>query len=266
MFEFYYNHRIKKYPNGVEYVTTFNKTVFNPLHHKKDVDYSERDNSRLPFGPDIETRLDNLKRSREAVFDIALLNNFEWFVTLTFDDNIIDAKNEIEVNRVVKNFFRNMVLRHDLKYLCVPELHKSGRVHLHCLMSGELSLVDSCTDLIPQRKKPVEREKSFRICPDIMQHRQVFNLSNWKYGFSTAVRFKECDDGLNGTMAIAKYITKYMTKDLCKILKHYYYAGGHLIRDVETEYKNVIFEDMDGIPVEIIGTELQVKYCVRGVF
>ena len=67
-------------------------------------------------------------------------------------------------------------------------------------------------------------------------------------------------------MAIAKYITKYMTKDLCKILKHYYYAGGHLIRDVETEYKNVIFEDMDGIPVEIKGTELQVKYCVRGVF
>ena len=84
MFELYYNQRIKKYPNGVEYVTTFNKTVFNPLHHKKDVDYSERDNSRLPFGPDIETRLDNLKRSREAAFDIALLNNFDWFVTLPF--------------------------------------------------------------------------------------------------------------------------------------------------------------------------------------
>lgn len=106
----------------------------------------------LPFGPDYSVRLDNLKRAREKVFDIALMNNFDYFVTLTFDESKVNSFDEEEVNRVVKKWFNNMVNRHDIKYICVPEYHKSGRIHLHCLMSGNLDFVDSGTVLIPQRK------------------------------------------------------------------------------------------------------------------
>jgi hypothetical protein len=41
----------------------------------------------------------------------------------------------------------------------------------------------------------------------------------------------ELDDNV---LAIARYITKYITKDIKKIFGNFYYAGGSLIRKPET--------------------------------
>lgn len=264
MFELYYNQRIKTYPNGMKVITTFNKTVFNPLHHKKEI--GERvPPDRLPFGPDISVRLDNLKRSKEKVFDIAFMNQFDYFATLTFDDNKVNAYDPKEVHRVMTKWFNNMVNRHDLKYLAVPEYHKSGRIHWHMLISGDITLIDSGTVLISERDKPVRKEYAKRICHDMSKSRVVYNLKEWRNGFSSVIEFRKCDDGADGTTAIAKYLTKYITKDLVKILDHYYYAGGHLERDVPTEYKNVCFELVDALECPVDGSELKVKYQTIGV-
>ena len=270
MYELYYNQRIKIYPNGTKIITTFNKTVFNPLHNKRDTDcFSERAPPReiLTFNNEFDKiRSDNLKRSKEKIFDIALMNNFGYFVTLTFDESKVNSFDSREVNRVVKKWFNNMVQRHNLKYLCVPELHKSGRIHLHALMSGSLSLIDSGTVIVPDRDKPVKKSTALRICKDKTKHRTVYNLENWKNGFSTAIEFEKCNDGMNGTTAIAKYLTKYITKDLTKIMGKYYYAGGYLERDVQTEYRIVKFEDVNAPAIEIKDTDgLQVKYQTIGV-
>lgn len=264
MFELYYNQRIKTYPNGMKVITTFNKTVFNPLHHKKPIcerEYSEP----LPFGPDISVRLDNLKRAKERVFDIAFMNEFNYFATLTFDDSKVDAYDENAVHRVMKKWFDNMVQRHNCKYLAVPEYHKSGRIHWHMLISGDLTLIDSGTVLIPERDKPVRKEYAKRICHDMSKSRVVYNLKEWKNGFSTVIEFRKCDDGYDGTSAIAKYLTKYITKDLTKMLSHYYYAGGHLERDVPTEYFNVNYEFSPGMECKINNSDLCVKYQTIGV-
>ena len=267
MFELYYNQRVKIYPNGTKIITTFNKTVFNPLHNNREVNscVERAPPDILPFGPDYSIRLDNLKRAREKVFDIALINNFDYFVTLTFDDKKVNSFDEDEVNRVVKKWFNNMVNRHNIKYLCVPEYHKSGRIHLHCLMSGDLDYVDSGTVLIPQRKKPVRIENAIKICPDLGKHRTVYNLQNWKNGHSTLIKFSKCDDNMNGTSAIAKYMVKYMTKELIKIMRNYYYAGGHLQRDVAIEYNIVNYDVVFAPEIKIENTDLKVKYQTIGV-
>lgn len=271
MYEIFFNQRIKTYPNGMKIITTFNKTVFNPYHNPRPSGIDALGDrappsEHLPFDEEfVRLREDNLKRSIEKVFDIALMNNFDYFVTLTFDDSKVNSFDDREVNRVVKKWFNNMVNRHDLKYLCVPEYHKSGRIHLHALMSGNLDLVDSGTVLIPERDKPVKISYALKICKDRNKIRPVYNLQNWKNGFSTAIEFEKCDDKMNGTTAIAKYITKYMTKDLTKIMRNYYYAGGHLQRDVQTDYKIVNYDAVSAPEVQIENTDLTVKYITMGV-
>ena len=265
MFELYYNQRIKIYPNGTKIITTFNKTVFNPLHHPKNINYDDREvPDRLPW-TDCDTRLDNLKRAKEKIFDIAFINDFDYFVTLTFDDNIINSKDEDEVHRVMRNWFNNMVKRYNFKYLAVPEFHKSKRIHFHMLCSGDLNLIDSGTVLIPERENPVKISTADKICKDKSLYRTVYNLANWKNGFSTVVKFNKCDDNGQGTTAIAKYLTKYITKDLIKVLKSYYYAGGHLEREVQTQYSVVPFESVFAPEIEIKDTDLKVKYQTIGV-
>lgn len=265
MFELYYNQRIKTYPNGTKIITTFNKTVFNPLHHKKNLNYDDREVPiRLPW-LDADARLDNLKRAKEKIFDIAFINDFDYFVTLTFDDNIIDAKNEDEVHRVMRNWFNNMAKRYNFKYLAVPEYHKSKRIHFHLLCSGDLNLIDSGTVLIPERDLPVKLSTAKKISKDESKYKTVYNVKNWNFGFSTAIKFEKCDDKGNGTTAIAKYLTKYITKDLTRVLKHYYYAGGKIDREVETEYRNIPYESINVQEFEIENTDLKVKYQTIGI-
>lgn len=249
-------------------ITTFNKTVFNPYHIPRgptDVLVNDTEFEKLPFDDGFRDRSDNLKRSIERVFDIALMNPFDWFVTLTIDPAKLNSFDIDEVNRVVKKWFNNMVNRHDLKYLCVPEYHKSGRLHLHCLMSGDLDLVESGTVLIPEREKPVRLAYALKICRDKSKMKIVYNLRNWKNGFSTAIKFEKCDDHMSGTSAIAKYMVKYITKDALKIMRNYYYAGGHLERDVKTEYALVNFDAVPAPEIEIENTDLKVKYITMGV-
>lgn len=275
MYELYFNQRIKTYPNGTKIITTFNKTVFNPLHNKRDIFYDEDREvvDFLPFTdyePDednfFKIREDNLKRAKEKIFDIAFMNNFDYFVTLTFNDDIVNSKNENEVNRVMRNWLNNMVKRYNFKYLAVPEYHKKyNRIHFHLLCSGDLDLIDSGTVMIPDRDKPVKLSTAKKLCKDETQYRTVYNLENWKNGFSTVIEFEKCKDNANGTTAIAKYLTKYITKDLTKVLKHYYYAGGHIEREVPTEYRIVPFESVQAPAIDVKDTELQVKYQTIGI-
>lgn len=264
MFELYYNQRVKIYPNGMKCVTTFNIPIFNPNGHER-VFYSDREVSdRLPFGPDIRVRFDNLKRSKEKIFDIAFMNEFDYFITLTFDDSKVNSYDEDEVNHKLQKWLNNMQQRYDMSYLLVPEYHKSGRIHLHLLASGNFVLCDSGTVNVPNRNKPIRKDYARRLGYSDSDMQIVYNMNQWHYGFSTAVRIYKCDDGGLGTSAIAKYITKYMTKDLCKILKHYYYAGGNIIRDVPCEYHNVAYDLLD-IPEYQSCGDLKVKYQTIGV-
>ncbi len=54
-----------------------------------------------------EVRDDNMRRARNKVFDIARLNDFQWFITWTLDKHLIDRYNPTEVSKKLKNFLNN---------------------------------------------------------------------------------------------------------------------------------------------------------------
>lgn len=271
MSDFRPNQKIKVYPNGTQFITTFNTGVFKseyigdkidkPVIVRPEVYSTDSDD------PEIRRRFDNLNRSRQAVFDIALMNDFDYFVTFTFNPKIVDSSNYDLVHSVLKDWLHKQRKKYksDFRYLIVAELHKSGRIHFHGLVSDVFTMVDSGTVLCEQFDKPIKLDKAVSL--NIVDFRTVYNVFDWMFGFSTAIKFEKVDDGYIGTTAIAKYLVKYITKDDTKILPHYYYAGGKLNREVPTFYYFVDYDSADGIEhfVPNCGGTRFVKYAQIGV-
>lgn len=234
-----YNARIKLYPNDILKYTVFNKLIYNPdkvellnKTNKRD-DYSKSD--------DPITRDDSLKRSKDKIFDIAFMNADLWqyMVTLTLDKDKIDRYDKKDINKKLKKWLGHLVERNNVNYLIIPELHKDGAVHFHGLISGNLKLY-------------------FSSHYD-NNNRPIYNLLNWKYGFSTCVPL---DDN---KVAVCKYITKYVTKSTTKIFGNIYYCGGHSIkRDVPSVYQNIDYNTFNGNEFDVPNTNIKVKYSILG--
>ncbi len=222
--EVFFNTKVKMYPNGTDMLVTSSKPVYKAKGYElHDNSISNRPTS---YDTESESRANNMHASRNKLYDIAYMNNFQLFVTLTFDKEKIDRYNREEIKPKFKIWLKNGVARKNLKYLFIPEEHKDGAIHLHGLVSGDLKLVDSG-----------KRTTDGKI---------IYNLPEWKYGFSTAI---EITGNIDYT---ARYITKYITKDCKKIFGNYYYAGGDIVRDVPTRLENRDYDAIDAkeYPVE----------------
>lgn len=142
------------------------------------------------------------ERTRKQIYAIrrrikwyALSNDFRWFVTLTFDPEKIDSFNfEIAKKALLKwcRFMRDRYKRFD--YIIIPELHQSGAVHFHGLLGDVSANFVEATH--PRTGKSLVRHD-----------RQVYNLADWKYGFS------DCEQ-IESLERAASYITKYVTTAL----------------------------------------------------
>jgi hypothetical protein len=129
------------------------------------------------------------------------------------------------------------VRRHGLRYIGVPELHKKGGLHFHFAMSGGgFHFSNSGTVTFEGHKKPVKwaTAKKWGIPEDKL--RRVYNITDWKLGFSTAI-FTYGERG-----ALATYLAKELCKDeqkkqqknggLDKIGGRWYLHGGALAKPV----------------------------------
>lgn len=244
-----YNARIKTYPDGRQNITVFSKCVFNPEKWESYDDWTQTETKQTDCSTwertynDDGQRLDNIKRSREKVFDIAFENISLWkyMVTFTLDRQKIDRYDADEVRRRFQKWLDNCVQRKDFNYILVAEPHKDGAIHFHGLLSDGLAYQDSGR---------VDESG-----------RKIFDVLDYPFGFARAVPI---DEGTESNCC--KYITKYMTKDFTKIFGRMYWAGGkRLTRDVRCEYLDM---DFDSIPVE--GTDVpnggySVKYWLKGV-
>ena len=72
-----------------------------------------------------------MRRAASKLRDIALCNDFRYFVTLTLDPAKIDRHDMDALVRVLNRWADNRVRRHGLRYVLVPERHKDGAIHLH---------------------------------------------------------------------------------------------------------------------------------------
>ncbi len=174
-----------------------------------------------PKNMDNEVRPDSVKRAKETIFDIAMCNHFDYFVTWTLDGELIDRYDPKAVSKKLKVFLQHAVQRRNARYLVIPEYHKDGAIHMHGLLSGNFEMVDSC-----------RKTKAGQI---------IYNMPQWSLGWSTAIQLDEHKD------RVSRYITKYVTKDFRKIFGAFYYAGGRdLVRKPRTEFFDSMYDSVSG--------------------
>lgn len=156
------------------------------------------------------------RRAKAKVRRLALANEFEWFVTLTYNPDKVDSFNAELALKRMSQWCSNQVQRRGLRYILVPEYHKSGRVHLHGFFSGDLLA-----------------EPSGRYADN---GQPIYNLPGWDYGYTTAVQlYGEYPRAVN-------YVCKYIGKD-GKIGGRWYYSGGPLAQPKE-EYIDLSAGDL----------------------
>ena len=229
----YKNAIIKRYPDGSYQITAFSRPTYKAgaLERSDAEDAAAKRQALRKAHADLlqseaspRERTDNLRRAKQAIFDLAALNDWSYFITLTLDGEHIDRYDPCQIVKPVTKWLDNMVQRRDLQYMIVPEYHKDGAIHFHGLISDGLRMQDSGTVKVPYRKKPIKRATARRngFADDEMQI--VYNIEDYKLGFSSALSIYGEREHL------AKYMTKYITKDLQKIFGRRYWAGGRRLQ------------------------------------
>jgi len=197
-------------------------------------------------------RTDILKRAKDKVFDIAFSNEWSYFLTITFNGSEYDFSNADFVKKKLRRWLENQVKRKDMKYLLIPERHKNGGIHCHALINDCFDVVDSGTRLVTGYNKPVTlktiEEKNLHV------RNVVYNIPEWKYGFSTAIPVE------NNSAALAFYITKYITKGNNKIFGKYYWSSRNCNRDPQIIYSNTDFNSVSKSAITKPYTSNQYKY------
>lgn len=132
------------------------------------------------------------KRSKNMIYKLACNNKpWDYFVTFTFNSEKADRYNFSEVSKKLSKWLNHIKSRTcpDFAYIIVPEKHKDGAWHFHGLFKNcdNLNFIDS----------GIKDE----------QGRTIYNISNYKFGFTTATKLSDIDKAVS-------YILKYISKDL----------------------------------------------------
>lgn len=180
---------IKSYGRNDLYKVIYTKSdrVHNPVVRKNESD------SNLPCCPD--GRLSqSLARSRSVVRDLILANDFEHFVTVTFDSDKINRWNLSVCMQSFRQFLWQYKREHaGFKYVFVPELDGGGGVHFHGVVSG----ID--TDDLPPW-----------VNADDLNQYLDWPTCSASFGYVTCGPIKDHD-------SCAHYVTKYITKEIQSI-------------------------------------------------
>lgn len=202
---------------------------------------------RKAIKPSNENLERSARRARAKLFEFAICNpDLDIFATLTIDPQHAMRTDYDELMKQLKDWLNNRVRRKGFKYIIVPEFHKKGGIHLHALMNKALPLVDSGTVICPGYNKPVKRETAKRkgYDPDTLQ--KVYNVPEWKFGYSTAMLVTDRPDQTDH-IAACGYVSKYITKENQKIGGRWYLSGGKLER-LQAEYYNVEMQSLTNDP------------------
>lgn len=187
-----YNCRLLEYPGG-GHVSFYNK-CFTRDGEGEGVSENFRKSYKSAARTEAEEGhcLDvSLSSTKNAIYNIARSNAWEWFVTLTFDQASVDSSDYDVTVHKLHTYLSNLKSRKcpDMKYLIVPELHADkAHYHFHGLLADCGSMRFRFSGHYDGKGRP------------------IFNLPDWTYGFTTATHIDSVD-------RVAGYVTKYLTKD-----------------------------------------------------
>ena len=152
-------------------------------------------------------------RTKNSIYNIARSNEWDWFITLTFDRSVTDSSDYDTVVKKLSVYLNHLQQRKcpKIKYLIVPELH-SDREHYH--FHG---LLADCPELALVPSGHFDRDSGL----------EIFNIPSWSWGFTTAT-------AVGDSSRAGSYITKYITKDSEAFLKNKkrYYSNRNTKRTV----------------------------------
>lgn len=185
---------------------------------------------------------ESLSRTKSTVFELALCNPWEWFVTLTLNPEYHDRKDIKTYKKKLPIWIKNYNRLHDtaIKYLLIPEQHKNGSWHMHGLMMG-----------LPKEHLESFQKKDKLPIKILIELEQGHTIYNWPayqraFGYITISKIRSAE-------GVSKYITKYLTKDMAKtridLNDHLYYCSqglkrakklyqGPLSRELNEDYSN----------------------------
>ena len=205
--EITHNAVIYSYPGGYTDVICASEPIFREAGYEAAFGMEEtrakpapREAGKKSEGTDM---VRSMRRARAKLRRLALANEFQYFVTLTLDPAKIDRYDGAAVTKALGRWCDNMVRRHGLRYVLVPERHKDGAFHFHGFMAGPGLIARDSGHMIGGRP--------------------AYNLPQWTLGFTTA-------QPLYGEYAAAvAYCCKYIGKQAGeRALGRWYYSGGDL--------------------------------------
>lgn len=170
----------------------------------------------------------NLSRAKNAVFELAMCNPWNLFGTFTIDKEMHDRNDLKGYYKKFSQWIRNYNKKYGtlIKYLFVPEKHKNGAWHMHGFLYG---LPES--HLVPFKEG--DKSKSGKPIPIYLWEKGYLNWPAYaeKFGFNSF-------DTIKNHEAIAKYLTKYVSKDVESSVKEVNAKSYYNSRGLEkaTEY------------------------------
>lgn len=207
------------YNSTKEYSNMFKVSVFNKPFAIYRTNRVKRPASQVADSSYTPT-VSSLARTKTLVRDLVICNDFELFVTLTFDPKRVDSFSYAKCFHVVSVWLHHQKDRATLqnkrfKYIVVPERHKSGAWHFHALLSGYCGSI----------KESGHYTRSGR---------PIYNLSSYRNGFTTAVY-------IDDSSVVASYIVKYITKDFVKKFnKRRFTCSRDLVRPIKFTNSHVL--------------------------
>ena len=234
--------RLKTYPDGSWEIMVASRDVFIEPGFEPVFDCirSHSVKNRKARADVVGCDLDRARRrAAQRVYDYAMCNDFKYFVTLTLDKDKIDRYDMGVITKTMGRWLDNHVRRHGLKYVLVPERHQDGAVHFHGFFNDALCAVDSGTISLSGDKKPHRPLNAAQRAAWLADGGHVvYNLPDWKYGFTTAIE-------LYGTYAASvAYVCKYVRKQDEKIGGRWVYCGGDL-REPVISYPDIDFREVE---------------------
>ena len=157
----------------------------------------------------------SISRARTNILELAYCNEWNYFITITFDKNKVASRYTIQdtMGALRKWIKQRNKQGDDIKYLLVPELHKDGAIHCHGLISGNIKTKPFCEYAkgeVPEKLRKTE-------------YHNIPLLSN-RFGWCSAGQIQNAE-------AVSYYMSKYITKNIGSVVEilnsnaHVYYAS-----------------------------------------
>lgn len=146
-----------------------------------------------------DNKLDNnLIRARSKILELALCNEFKYFITFTIDRkkyNRYNLKNYlINLAKFIKAYNRKYNIK--IEYVFIPEMHSDNAWHVHGLIKGI-------------KEEHLKNFDDIKNVPLRLKNKEYYNFDLYKkkFGFCSLGKIRD-----NERCAI--YMTKYITKSL----------------------------------------------------